>query len=84
MHVATVWAQIEDRVRHDLAGTVIRHVATAAGIVHFDTALRELRVGGDHVRSARAPNAKRDHRRMLQRRSKIRNAPGAALFDERL
>ena len=43
-HVALPFAQIENRIADDLAGTVIGHVAAAIGVVQFDSrALQALR-----------------------------------------
>jgi hypothetical protein len=84
MHVAAVWPQVHDRIADDLSRAVVRHVAAAASVVHADSQLFEPRIGGDDMRSAGAPDAKRDDRWMLKEKEKVRNTPGPPFLDKRL
>ena len=84
MHVAAVGPQIEDRIADDLAGPVIRHVAAAAGLEHFDAARRQLIWRREDVRARRRRfDAERQHVRMLQQQQRVGNAVGASVLDQR-
>ena len=83
MDVAPIRPQVQDRVTHDLAGTVVSDVAAAAGLVQFDVARRQDVGGGDQVRARRIDlDTQRDDVGMFEKEEQVRDAPGAALLDE--
>ena len=82
MHIAPVWTQIENWISDDLSRTVIRHIPAAAGFMHLNAVHRQLFLAGSDMRTAITPDPESNHRRMLEKHQQIRNAPGAALFDE--
>src|SRR5215213_652593 len=49
MHVAAIRLEVDDRVADDLPGTVIRHVAAAAGLLDVDATFRKLLRSRDDV-----------------------------------
>ena len=85
MHVAAIRPQVENRIADDLAGTVVGHVAAAAGFEHarLPSAASVARLSGDVRAPAVALDAKRDDGRMLEQEQQIGNAIGAPLLDER-
>jgi hypothetical protein len=84
MNIASVWAQVNDRIADDLPGTVVGYVTTPPCLMNLDTQTCELRIARGDVRPAAAPDAKRNDRRVLQKKEKIRDTTGAALLDKRL
>jgi len=82
MHIAPVWAQIENWISDNLSGTVIRHITAAAGFMHLNAVHRKLSLAGSDMGTAITPDPESNHWRMLEQQQQIRNAAGAALVDE--
>jgi hypothetical protein len=81
--VAAIRPQIEDRISDQLAGTVIRHVAAAAGFVDFNALSGQRGRRRDDIRVAAASlRAERDDRRMLEQQQRVANPPGAPILDQ--
>jgi hypothetical protein len=81
--VATIGIEVNDRVAHDLAGTVVGHIAAASGLEDLDAP------GGQHVlgrqnvgTTAVAADAQGQHRRVLDEEQQIADVPRLALGDE--
>jgi hypothetical protein len=84
MDIASIRTQIEDRIRDNLPGPVVRHITTAPRFMHFDALCCKLPIAGFHMRPAVATDAEGYHSWMLEQEQKIGNTPGTALLDERL
>jgi hypothetical protein len=83
MDVASIRTQVQNRISDDLSRAVIRHVTASARLVQLDSTRHKLLLAPGHVRPAVAPDAKRDDRRVLQKKEKVRNATGASLLNKR-
>ena len=68
--VAAIGVEVEDGVRHELPGPVIRDVAAAAGLVHVDPAARELGPRDEDVLLLRSA-PQRDDRLVLQQEERV-------------
>ena len=80
MDVASIGTQVDDGIADDLSGAVVGDVTTPSCLVDLDAQTCELRIARGDVRSAAAPDAKRNDRRVLQKKQQIRDTTGAALF----
>ena len=83
VHVTAVGLEIEDRISHDLAGTVVGDVAAPAGFVDVDPPLRQL-VGArqNMTAPAVAADAEREHGRVLEKEQHVVDAIVLAVLDE--
>ena len=50
MHVAAIGLEVDDRVTHQLPGSVIRDVAAASGLEDLDSGGFQFTVAGNDVR----------------------------------
>jgi len=83
MDVTTIGFEIEDRISHDLAGTVVRDVAAPSGFVDGDPPRRQLFGAGQNVTaSAVAADAEREHVRVLDQEQHVVDAIVLALLDD--
>src|SRR5688572_10557682 len=82
MDVAAIRVQVHDWITDNLSGSVIGHVAAAAGLEHFNAARRELLGRGENVRAAVFLDADSDDVGMLQEEQRGGNAIGLAILDQ--
>jgi hypothetical protein len=84
MHIASIGLEIDDRISDQLAGTMVRDVAAAAGLVNLDAARgKEIGRRQDVRPAAVAADAEREDVRMLEENQQIADAPRLPLLDER-
>jgi len=83
VNVAAIRLQVDNRVAHDLSGTVIGNVAAAPGLVHFDAAGGKRFRGRQDVRApAVSADAEREDVRMFDENELIVDLIAAPLIDE--
>jgi len=64
VQIQTVGMEVHDRIPHELAGSVVGHVASALDLDHVDPTLAEPLRRSHHMSWIRAAS-ERDHRFML-------------------
>ncbi len=82
-HVALPFAQIQDRIADDLAGTVIGHVAAAVGGIECDAGAAQHFVAGQQIFHV-AVAAQGDDVGVLEQQQLIGDQPLLALGDQLL
>jgi len=83
MHIATIRTKVEDRVSHELTGSVVRDVAAAPRLVDFDSALSEqLATCQDVGAPAVSLHAKRQHMRVLHEQEHVVDMSRSTLLDQ--
>jgi hypothetical protein len=83
MNILTIRFEINDRIANNLSGPVIRDVAAAAGLMHFDAARAQQLWCGQNVRTAAvAAHAQRQDMRVFNQQQRVINRAAHPIFDE--
>ena len=77
-----VWGDVDERIHHQLPGTVIGDVATSTGLVNLDTLRTERLWRREHVLPATRSNPERQNGWVLQEEQGVGNVLGSPLLDE--
>src|SRR5262245_37427397 len=83
MHIAAIGTKVEDRVSHELTGSVVGDVAAAPRLVDFDSALSEqLPTCQDMAAPAVSLHAKRQDMRVLHEQEHVVDLSRSTLLDQ--
>ena len=83
MHIAAIGTKVDDRVSHELTGSVVRDVAAATRLVDFDSALSKQLASCQDVRApAVSFYAERQHMRVLHEQEHVVEMSRLTLLDQ--